>query len=212
MWRAQETLLARSVDYDLPALYDAPPESLAQLSRNTNQEVCFCSFLFRAWPVSGPSADLTFVADEQLAHILASVLRALVLDHPGYIFVQTCSRADRICRIGVVPARHSRTRWLLAFGSLVASAPAFSLSNPSTSLVYSCRFLSTLPRSRGVEPEDVPTALRFPLPSGAPAFLESLEEPPDDVLQSAGSGLGTSEDAFAFGDEPGDEYDLDCLA
>jgi hypothetical protein len=209
LWRIPEYMLARAVDYDLPALSDAPPLSLAQLTRNTAQEVCYCCFLFRAWPASAPSDACTFVADEVLVHLLASVLRALVQDHPGHLFVQNASRADRICRLGVVPVRHSRTRWLLALGSQLASAPAFSLYHPSSLMEYYCRFLPE-PQTRlgSVEPPAaVPAALRFPLPSSVPTFLAPVAESNINASCSEGSALGVDEDDFSFVDEAADDWD-----
>ena len=55
--------------------------------------------------------------DGQLAALLASALRSLVGDHSGYFFVTHARRMDRVFGVGVVPAGHSRTKWMLAFGA-----------------------------------------------------------------------------------------------
>jgi hypothetical protein len=51
LWSFPQAFLERTLGYDLPALQDATPWSFAQLSRNTNQEVQYYCFLFRAWPM-----------------------------------------------------------------------------------------------------------------------------------------------------------------
>jgi hypothetical protein len=184
LWSCPEPLLARTINYDLPALSDAPPWSLAQLSRNTHHEVLYYSFLFRAWPLSSGAADLAFQPQEQLACFLARVVRQLVSDHPGHLFVQFGSRVDRLCRIGVVPSRPSRTKWVLDFGAQIASAPAFALYCPSDAIFYACRFL-TVPQNRAGCAEPVLTAdsPRFHCP--APTFLQpSLAPPPPTALSS----------------------------
>jgi hypothetical protein len=146
LWSCPRALLEQTVPYDLPALHDAPPWSLAQLSRNTDQDVQYYSFLLRAWPLSAGAAELTFHPHESLAFLLAQVVRRLVADHPGFLFVQYGSGVDRMCRIGVVPARHSRTKWLLAFGAAIASTPAFRLDDSVRLLSFACRFL-TVPQN-----------------------------------------------------------------
>jgi hypothetical protein len=77
LWSCPRALLEQTVPYDLPALHDAPPWSLAQLSRNTANDVQYYSFLLRAWPLSSGAAELTFQPHESLALLLAQVFRRL---------------------------------------------------------------------------------------------------------------------------------------
>jgi hypothetical protein len=194
------------VPYDLPALHDAPPWSLAQLSRNTNHEVQYYSFLFRAWPLSPGAADLVFQPREQFACLLARVVRHLVSDYPGYLFVQHGSRVDRMCRIGVVPARPSRTKWLLAFGAQIASTPAFALSSPPDSLLYVCRFL-TVPQNRSGCAEPVLTTASPCFPCYSPLFLQ-LAPPAAFSAASDASDVGDGDDGD-MDEVPFDDVDSD---
>jgi hypothetical protein len=187
-------MLGRTVRYHLPALHDAPPWSLAQLSRNTNNAVQYYGFLFRAWPLSSAAAELDFQLTASLASFLARVVRQLVGDHPGYLFVQYGSRLDRFCRVGVVPARHSRTTWLIAFGRLIASAPAFVIQGSTGSDLFACRFL-TVPQNRSgcVEPELPEDCHRFrcsqlSFMQRAPAPSEVFPFPSEDDKDDAGLG------------------------
>ena len=175
LWRIPAHVLARTVDYDLPALHDAPPSSLGQLSRNTDHDICFFEFIFRMWPVSSCELGLSVQPDAQLALLLAAALRCLVGDHPGFLFLRSVS-VDRACRVGVVPARHSRTKWLLDFGARIASAPPFELYHDATSLQFVCRFL-TMPQHRHCpeQPSLLPDGFRFALPSGSPSFLPTVD-------------------------------------
>lgn len=189
LWSCPEPLLARTINYDLPALCDAPPWSLAQLSRNTHHEVLYYSFLFRAWPLSSGAADLAFQPQEQLACFLARVVRQLVSDHPGHLFVQFGSRVDRLCRIGVVPSRHSRTQGVLDFGAQIASAPAFALYCPSDAIFYACRFL-TVPQNRA-EPVLTADSPRFRPLSCSPPWLLLPLLPCPAILMSLIREMGT---------------------
>jgi hypothetical protein len=143
--------------------------------------------------------------------LLAQVARRLVADHPGLLFVQYGSGVDRICRIGVVPARHSRTKWLLAFGAAIASTPAFRLDDSVRSLSFACRF-RTVPQNRaGCEAP----VLLSDCPSftcAAPAFLQPAPAPsvappsPPDVEAASDEGDGEL-DELPLDDLPLDDED-----
>lgn len=83
----------------------------------------------------------TFALVVQLAAVLASASRSLVSDHPGYLFVTHARPMDRVFGVGVVPARHSRTEWMLAFVAQVASTPEVALTDRAGELCYTARFL-----------------------------------------------------------------------
>jgi hypothetical protein len=203
-----QAFLERTLGYDLPALQDAPPWSFAQLFRNTNQEVQYYCFLFRAWPVSPDAAGLTFQPSESFAYFLAHVVRCLLGDHPGYLFMLRGPRLDRTCRVGVVPARHSRTKWLLSFGALIDSAPAFALHDSARSLTFACRFL-TEPQHDSACEEPVLLADCPRFSCSAPTFLQDAPDPSDafshpvdaeDDEDSGDDGYGAELDDIAYSD------------
>jgi hypothetical protein len=158
--------------------------------------------------MSPDAAELTFQPSESFAYFLAHVVRSLLGDHPGYLFVLRGPRLDRTCKVGVVPARHSRTKWLLSFGALIASAPAFALHDSARLLTFACRFLTEPQYDSAFEepvlPADCP---RFTC--SAPTFLQDAPDPSDafslpveaeDDEHSGDDGDGAELDDIAYSD------------
>jgi hypothetical protein len=111
-----------------------------------------------------------------------------------------------------VPARHSRTRiytkWLLSFGALIASAPAFALHDSARSLTFACRFLTEPQYDSACEelvlPADCPrfncsepTFLQH-APDPSDAFSLSVDDEDDD--DSGDDGAGAELDNIEFCD------------
>ena len=153
------------------------------------------------------------VTDESLAALLASALRSLVGDHFGFLFVKHARPTDRMFWLGVVPARHSRTQWILAFGAQVASTPSIALSDASGRLAFTARFLCVPQNgSEVVVPHLHDCAHTFPLPTshpgsmhGNPTFLADYPlfgGSPSPAGSSAGSELGMGVPSGSSGGSP----------
>lgn len=201
LWSSDAGSPERWVTYDLPPLFPGTPSSLAQLSRNTEGEVFYHSFLFRAWPLSVSAEAVTFCADHQLACWLASVVRELLGDFPGFLFVRPGRSTDRLCRVCVVPQRHSRTRWLLRFGSGLAALRAFTVTGTCTDMTFIARLMTTLQNAgEVVVPQAEDGMLRVAVPPVA-SFLVPLSV----VQQPVAAVAHSDESDFALSADEGDD-------
>jgi hypothetical protein len=112
----------------------------------------------------------------------------------------------------VVPARHSRTKWLLAFGAMIASTPAFALHESSSSRSFACRLL-TVSQNRSGCTEPVLTADSPQFSCSAPPFLQPAPAPAPDLPSSSDveddAGLGDGDLADILLDEVDSDPDGD---
>lgn len=177
--------LAAEVNYDLPALHDTSPSSLSQLSRNTDHVVCYFPFLLRMWPLSPRATEFALFVRESVAQLLVSILHSLVEDHPGFIFLQSIC-GERMCRISIVPRKHSSTKWLLDVAARVAAAPRCLLYHPDSALRHACRILM-LQHEECNEHALLDSSPSVALPCAVPPFLGSDLRPVTGVCAPAGS-------------------------
>ena len=145
------------------------------------------------WPASFATDDSTFQPDESLAAMLASALRSLVGDHPGFLFVKHARPADRVFWMALFrPATRARNGYsLLAPRSLPHRASlSLTLLGASLSLLASsachssgpppCHLVYRTVRTRFPSPPTIP--VRY---TAIPHFWPIIPSTPARIRQQA---------------------------